>query len=320
MKVALITGITGQDGAYLSKLLLQHNYRVIGVVRNIGNKNINGCKYLNTANDIIFEEAELLDFSSVIGLISKYKPNEIYHLAAQSSVGASFKQPIGTLNFNIISTVNFLEAIRLYLPTCKFYQASSSEMYGTVQSLPITLNTPMHPLSPYAVSKAAAHWSVINYREAYKLFVVNGILFNHESYLRQENFFIKKVIKELVQNQHNPNWQLKVGNIDIKRDFGYSPEYVMAMWLMLQHEIPKDYLICTGKSISLREILLYICNKLNVNPNVIISDASLFRPNEIQDIYGDNSSAIKELNWKCTTNFFEIIDLLLNEEILNNKN
>ncbi|MFC4233111.1 GDP-mannose 4,6-dehydratase [Parasediminibacterium paludis] len=317
MKTAFITGITGQDGAYLSKLLLENGYTVIGIVRNIQSKNIKGCRYLDVAENIIFEEADLLDLSRIVKLIHQYQPSEIYHLAAQSSVGTSFKEPRSTLYFNINSTINFLEAIRSQKPDCRFYNASSSEMFGKVDELPIKINTPMHPLSPYAVAKASTHWSVVNYREAYKLFVVNGILFNHESYLRHENFFVKKVIMQAVINKDNPNWILKVGNIDVKRDFGYSPEYVNAMWLMLQQSVPKDYMICTGKSITLRSIIEYVFKKLQIDLSKLQIEESLFRPSDIIDIYGDNSNAVKDLKWKYTANFFEVIDQLIDEEIAN---
>jgi GDPmannose 4,6-dehydratase len=182
-KTAFITGISGQDGAYLSHLLLSKKYRIIGITRSHNDDNLNRLKLLGVNSYVIMEECDLLDISSVINMINKYKPDEIYNLAAQSSVGLSFKQPIGTINFNIVSVLNLLEAIRIIKPNVKFYQASSSEMYGKVKDLPVTLNTPMHPLSPYAISKASAHWLVVNYRESYGLYACNGVLFNHESFL-----------------------------------------------------------------------------------------------------------------------------------------
>jgi GDPmannose 4,6-dehydratase len=314
-KTAFITGISGQDGAYLSKLLIEKEYKVVGISRSSHEDNFEKLHLLSIANQVVMEECDLLDISSVIALISKYKPDEIYNLAAQSSVGLSFKQPIGTINFNIVSVLNLLEAIRIMKPNIRFYQASSSEMYGKVANLPVRINTPMHPLSPYAISKASAHWIVVNYRESYGLFSCNGVLFNHESFLRSSGFFVKKVISESVQNQNNSDWVLKVGNIDIKRDFGYSPNYVEAMWLMLQKNTPTDYIICSGKSITLRSIIEYIFDKLNISLDKLVIDKDLIRPTEIEDMYGDNSPAKKELGWNYNLDFFDVLDVLIQQEI-----
>jgi GDPmannose 4,6-dehydratase len=261
------------------------------------------------------EECDLLDISSVIDLINKYKPDEIYNLAAQSSVGLSFKQPIGTINFNIVSVLNLLEAIRIIKPDVRLYQASSSEMYGKVADLPVTIKTPMHPLSPYAISKASAHWIVINYRESYGLYACNGVLFNHESFLRSNGFFVKKVLSETVRNRNNAEWVLKVGSIDIKRDFGFSPNYVEAMWLMLQTEKPDDFIICSGKSITLRSVIEYVFCKLQVNINKLVIDNDFIRPTDIQDIYGDNKPAKTKLGWKYDLDFFQVLDILIEEEL-----
>lgn len=317
MKTAIITGISGQDGAYLSKLLIEKKYKVVGVTRRIGDHNKSKLEYLNIQNHVLVEECDLLDIASVILLIKKIRPNEIYNLAAQSSVGLSFNEPIGTIKFNVESVLNILEAIKLLDREIRFYQASSSEMFGKVSKLPINEETPMHPLSPYAVSKASAHWIVVNYRESCGLFACNGILFNHESFLRSSNFFIKKIIKESVYNRENKDWKLNVGNINIKRDFGFSPDYVKAMWLMLQSDRPQDYIICSGKSITLRSIIEYVFNKLDISLNKIYIDKNLFRPTEIEDIYGDNNSAKINLGWDNEKNFYDTLDLLIAEEINN---
>lgn len=319
MKTAIITGVTGQDGAYLSELLLQKNYRVIGLTRNNRSINLDRLAYLKIEDQVIVEECDLMDMSSVIKIINKYQPDEIYNLAAQSSVGLSFQHPIGTISFNALSVLNMLESIRLTKTDIKFYQASSSEMYGSVQSLPITLNSPMHPLSPYAISKATASWTVTNYRESYGVFACNGILFNHESYLRGNTFFVKKVISECFQHKNDSLWKLKVGNIDIKRDFGYSPKYVEAMYLMLQQDTPKDFMICSGVSISLRSIVEHVFDIFDISHDRLIIDKNLFRPSEIQDIYGDNSLAKSELGWDYSMNFTEVLDLLVKQEIEGNK-
>lgn len=313
---AIITGITGQDGAYLTKLLFDKGYSIIGVTRSHNKDSLLKLKQLNIASNVIIEECDLIDLSSIIKLIDKYKPDEIYNLAAQSSVGVSFKQPIGTINFNIISVLNLLEAIRIIKPTIRFYQASSSEMYGKVTNLPVTINTPMHPLSPYAISKASAHWIVVNYRESYGLHACNGVLFNHESVLRGNDFFVKKVIHETVKNHKNPEWVLKVGNIDIKRDFGYSPNYVEAMWLMLQADVPNDFIICSGRSISLRSIIEYTFAKLNVSLDKLIIDSNFMRPTDIEDIYGDNTPAKTKLNWNYDLDFYQVLDFLIDEELV----
>jgi len=320
MKTALITGITGQDGAYLAKFLLGKDYIVIGLTRSDKDENFKKLKFLNIHENIKILICDLTDLSSILNIIKIYKPNEIYNLAAQSSVSTSFSQPIGTVHFNIISVLNILEAIRITSCKAKFYQASSSEMYGAVETMPVKLDTPMHPLSPYAISKASAYWLVINYRESYGLFACNGVLFNHESILRTKSFFVKKVISESVLNRNNKDWFLNVGNIDVKRDFGYSPDYVRAMWLMLQTEVPKDFIICSGKSIALREIIEYIFKKLKINLDKIIINKDLIRPTEIIDIYGDNSEAKKYLKWNNENDFFKILDILIEDEIASSQN
>lgn len=315
MKVAVITGISGQDGAYLTKFLVNKDYLVIGITRNNHSDILQKIAYLNVTKNVVIEECDLLDLSSIISLINKYNPDEIYNLAAQSSVGLSFKQPIGTVNFNIISVINLLEAIRIVKPDTRFYQASSSEMYGKVKDLPVRIDAPMHPLSPYAISKASAHWTVVNYRESYNIFACNGVLFNHESFLRSNGFFVKKVLTESIQNRNNPDWILKVGNIDIKRDFGYSPKYVEAMWLMLQTEKPDDFIICSGKSITLRSIIEYVFDKLGITSDKIIIDNDFMRPTDIEDIYGDNTPAKIELGWSYEFNFYQVLDILIKEEL-----
>lgn len=320
MKTAIVTGITGQDGMYLSHLLLNKGYRVIGLTRS--NRHVSSEKfdYLNLNNELEIVECDLVDLPSILKVIRKYEPDEIYNLAAQSSVGISFSQPIGTIHFNIVSVLNLLEAIRIERPSVKFYQASSSEMYGKVDSLPVKINTPMHPLSPYAISKASAYWIVVNYRESYGIFACNGVLFNHESFLRTKNFFVKKVISEAVLNRNNEDWYLNVGNIDVKRDFGYSPDYVEAMWLMLQREEPKDFVICSGRSISLRSIIEHVFNKLSINPDRLIINEDFFRPTDITDIFGDNSDARNDLNWESEVDFFKTLDKLIDEELVFLKN
>lgn len=310
-KTAIISGITGQDGAYLAQLLLCYGYKVIGLTRSYSSNGIAKLKFLKIYSEIIFEECDLLDSTSIHRIIQKYRPNEFYNLAAQSSVGASFNQPIGTIHFNTISVLNVLEAIKLINPETRFYQASTSEMFGKVEQLPVHENTVLNPTSPYGISKAAAHWIVRNYREAYGLFACSGILFNHESVLRDEQFFVKKVIVAALKIKENQLDKLKVGNINIKRDFGYSPDYVKAMYAMLQQPNPDDFVISSGKSILLKDIVEYVFNYLQIPLDKYEIDENLYRPAEILDIYGDNTKSKNKLGWKYERNFFSVLEEMI---------
>ncbi len=317
MKTAIITGISGQDGPYLAKLLLEKGYKVIGTVRSYRCANSKNFEYLGIEKEVMLEELDLLDMANVIRIIQKHKPDEIYNLAAQSSVGLSFEQPLGTFSFNTTSVNNLLESIRLFSPLTKLYQASSSEMYGRVKTMPIGLETPMHPISPYGVSKMASYFMITTYRESYNLFVCNGVLFNHESYLRSNNFFVKKVIRDSIAIRNGKLDKLIVGNLNVKRDFGYGPKYVEAMWKILQSDKADDFIICCGKSILLKDIVEYVFEKLGLDKNLIVENRDFFRPNEIEEIYGDNSKAKKDLNWEYDFSFFDVLDILIDEEIKN---
>jgi GDPmannose 4,6-dehydratase len=321
MRTALITGISGQDGAYLSELLVKKNYKVIGLVRSFTQPTIKNLEYLGIADQVTLEGCDLSDITQIIKLINRYHPDELYNLAAQSSVSLSFSQPIGTMQFNVLSVLNLLEAIKMVdgINHIRYYQASSSEMFGKVLQLPITESTALHPLSPYAISKATAHWLTVNYRESYGLYTSCGILFNHESYLRTDTFFVKKVIREALRIKSGLQEKLLVGNIDIKRDFGYAKKYAEAMWLMLQQQQPDDYLVCSGKSVSLRSIVEHIFNRLHLPHDKIVVDKAFYRPTEIEDIYGDNTKAKRQLNWEYDYDFFQVLDILLEEEERNKK-
>lgn len=318
-KTAIISGITGQDGAYLAQLLLKNGYRVIGLTRSLAEPNLSGLDYLGIKNEVMIQECDLLDILEIIALFEKYQPSHFYNLAAQSSVFQSFKHPIATFQFNTLSVFNLLEAIKKVNPEIRFYQASSSEMYGRVNHLPITENSVLHPLSPYAISKAAAHFTCIHYRESYDMHISCGVLFNHESYLRQRHFFVKKIIQESIRIHKGMQDILWVGNIDIKRDFGYAPSYVEAMYLMLDQERPTDYLICSGQSISLREIIYYVFERLGIAQSACQISAELYRPSEIEDMYGNNAKAKSELGWKYDLTTFQMLDLLIEEELKNDK-
>lgn len=316
-KAAIITGITGQDGAYLSQFLLEKNYDVIGLVRHDLESDYSNFDYLGIRDKITFKKCNLLDLEDVVSIFKKTNPIEVYNLAAQSSVGLSFENPLETINFNILSVVNLLEAIKKVDKNIKFYQASSSDMFGNIDTLPVTENSIIHPTSPYGISKATGHWTTVNYRESYGLHACCGILFNHESYLRAPNFFVKKVIKTALDIKSGLQDTLRVGDIDLYRDFGYAPDYVKAMWLMLQQDEPKDYLVCSGKSISLREIIYYVFDKLEIDKSKVVIDESFFRPNDIKNIYGNNEKAKKNLGWEYDKTFFEVLDILIKEEIDN---
>lgn len=317
-KTAIITGVTGQDGVYLAKLLLENNYKVIGLTRGgLDEKKIAGLKYLGIYDKVTVLSCNLLDIAQVESLLLKYKPHEIYNLAAQSSVYVSFKRPIETFQFNTVSVFNLLESIKKIDSSIRFYQASSSEMYGKVNNLPITEDSILHPLSPYAISKAAAHFTCIHYRESYNMHISCGVLFNHESYLRHDSFFVKKILNESIKISKGEQEYLYVGNIDVKRDFGYAPKYVEAMFLMIQEKESSDYLICSGHSITLRDIIYYIFDKLNIDKNKCKIDLELYRPAEIQDMFGDNTKAKSILQWKYNLTVFDTLDLLLEEELKN---
>lgn len=310
---ALITGGNGQDGSYLSKFLLSKGYKVISILR--PGASIANHRILGIHNQIDYESIDLRNLSSIISIIKKYTPQEIYNLSSQSSVYQSFIQPIETIEYNLISLTNLLEAIRLTDKNIKLYNATSSEMYGNVDCLPIKLDSPMRPLSPYAVSKASCYWIVDAYRKSFGLHAVSGILFNHESILRQRNFFVKKVVSQSVEILNGNRRNLEVGNIDIRRDYGYAPEYVKAMWLMLNCSKQKDYIICSGHSISLREIINYVFNKLQINDDRLIIEKSLLRPFDILDSYGDNTDAKIDLGWNYSLNFMSVLDEMIDYEL-----
>ena len=315
--VAIITGITGQDGAYLAELLISKGYKIIGIVRDSENINKSKLEYLSVVDQIEWQQCELTDEKDVTKLLEDYKPTEFYNLAAQSSVFKSYQDPILTLSFNTLSVATILECIRQTDKTIKFYQASSSEMCGNVNSLPITEDSTLYPVSPYAVSKCTSFWLTVNYRESFDMFCTSGISFNHESYLRNENFIIKKILNTAFEILEGKKEILELGNIDIKRDFGYAPKYVEAMYLMMQHKTPDHYILASGKSISLKKVVFYIFDKLNISRDKIIVNKDLFRPNEIMDIYGDSSKAKKILNWEYEISFFDVLDIIIDESIEN---
>ena len=317
-KIALITGITGQDGAYLSQLLLSKEYQVIGVVRDINQINKSNLEYLNISSKIIFEQVDLTNLENTKKLLIKYQPNEVYNLASQSSVGKSYSEPYDTYSFNAISVLTLLESIRMVNLKIKFFQASSNEIFGCANSLPVNETTSINPLNMYAVSKSSAYHLVNSYSNNYGIFASSGILFNHESILRRDNFFIKKVVKDAVKVKLGLQSHLSLGNLNVKRDFGYAPKYAEAMYLILQHEKADNFIISSGKSILLKDVVDYVFEKLEISNDKLIIDESLIRKNDIQDIYGSNEKIKNELNWKYDINFYDVLDEMIQFEINSN--
>ena len=315
MKKAIITGVKGQDGALLSKLLLSKGYTIYGC--DLPGANDRNLRYLGIDKSIQYIDIDLLDLSNVIRMIERYEPDEIYNLAAQSSVGLSFDQPIGTIELNIISVANLLEAIKILKVKTKFYQASSSEMFGNVkrENLPITEDHAFHPASPYGISKAAAHWLTVNYRESYNIYAVSGILFNHESALRGRNFVTKKIINTAVKISMGLADELALGNMNISRDWGYAPYYVEAMWMMFQQDAPDDYVICSGEAHSLQEFAEEVFSLLNIDFEKYVKiDKNLYRPMDMDITYGNSDKAKDKLKWHYNMKFTELISNLVVEE------
>lgn len=332
-KLALITGISGQDGSYLAKYLLEKNYTVIGTDRRSARANLWRLKYLNIENKVIFEEMELGELYNIERVFKKYKFNEIYNLAAQSFVHTSFESPINTADITGLGVLRLLETMRNLAPDAKFYQASSSEMFGNSfnKSRQNEL-TSFNPQSPYAISKTFGHYMVNNYREAYNLFCVSGILFNHESPLRGDEFVTKKIISQLVKISKGEKIIIKLGNIYAVRDWGYAEDYIKVMWKMLQNKKPEDFVISTGKSYSVKQFINIATKELNMNTKwvgngikekliniknnktIIKIDKKFFRPSEVNYLRGDSSKAKKILKWKNKTSLQNLIKIMINYE------
>jgi len=317
-KTAIITGITGQDGAYLASFLIQKGYKVIGVSRGINENNLFRLEYLGCISNLELICSDLTNKQEVISLIDNYQPDEIYNLGAQSSVGRSFKNPYDTYYYNIISVSTLLDGILAVNRKIKFYQASSSEMFGNIEKekLPIIESRYFNPSSPYGVSKASAHWLTVNYRESFNVHACCGILFNHESCLREDNFVIKKIINTALKINSKEIGTLTLGDLSIIRDWGYAPKYVEAMWLMLQMDMPDDYIICSGNNDSLENIVLKVFDKLELDLNKHLrTNHEFIRPTELNAIYGDNNKAKKILKWNYNISTDSLIEILINDEL-----
>jgi GDPmannose 4,6-dehydratase len=312
MKKALICGISGQDGAYLAKFLLEKGYLVCGTSRDAQVSSFRNLLRLGIREQVKFESLVPTDFRSVLQVINKIKPDEIYNLAGQTSVGLSFEQPVETLESIATGTLNFLEAIRFTGAPIKFYNAGSSECFGDIGDRPADENTPFRPRSPYAVAKSAAFWQVANYREAYNIFACSGILFNHESPLRPQRFVTQKIIAAACRIAKGSQEKLYLGNISVKRDWGWAPEYVTAMYLMLQQEQPDDYVIATGASYSLEEFVAEAFYQVGLGwQDHVVTDASLLRPTDLAVSKGNPTKAKEQLGWQARYQMPDVVRMMV---------
>ncbi len=313
-RTALITGITGQDGSYLAELLLEKGYEVHGVVRRSSTETFERIGHLQ--DRIELHQSDLLDQVSVQTAIRDSAPDEVYNLAAQSFVPTSWAQPALTGEFTALGVTRMLDAIRMTNPEIRFYQASSSEMFGRVQEVPQSETTPFYPRSPYAVAKLFGHWITVNYRESYDLFAVSGILFNHESPRRGREFVTRKITESVARIKLGLQDELRLGNVEAMRDWGYAQEYVEAMWLMLQSDEPVDYVIGTGLQHSVRQCYEIAFSHLGLNPDdFVVTDKKLQRPAEVDTLLANPEKAERELGWKARTSFEELIQLMVDADI-----
>ncbi|MCI4351798.1 MAG: GDP-mannose 4,6-dehydratase [Thermoplasmata archaeon] len=312
---ALITGITGQDGSFLARLLLEKGYRVYGLVRRLSSPNLSNIATILDQIELI--DGDLMDPSSLNEALKKSDPSEIYNLAAQSFVGASFTQPVLTGEITGLGALRLLEATRTHAPTARFYQAASSEMFGHVDREPQDESTPFHPRSPYGVAKVYAYWACVNYREAYSMFVSNGILFNHESTIRGIEFVTRKIsdgVARIVTGQAN---QIVLGNLDARRDWGYAPDYVDLMWRMLQSSKPDDFVGATGESHSVKEFVQEAFRVAGIEDweAHIKLDPKFNRPSEVYNLRGNAAKAERELGWKPRTRFAELVGMMVAADV-----
>lgn len=315
-KKALICGISGQDGAYLAKLLLEKGYEVHGTARDAQISIFKNLSLLGIKDLVHLHSMALNDFRSVIQTIARIQPDEIYNLAGQSSVGLSFEQPVDTLESISVGALNLLEAIRFINLPARFYNAGSSECFGNTDGKAADESNLFHPRSPYAVAKSAAFWEVANYREAYDLFACTGILFNHESPLRPERFVTRKITKAACRIASGKAEKLHLGNVSIARDWGWAPEYVEAMWRMLQQEKPEDYVIATGETNTLQDFIAEAFSSVGLDwQEHVVIDPSLLRPSEIMVSRANPSKAFERLGWKATLKMRDVIQMMIKDEM-----
>ena len=313
-KTALITGITGQDGSYLAEFLLDQGYSVAGMVRRSSTVNFGRIEHIQ--DRITLVHGDLLDQTSLIDILREHKPAEIYNLAAQSFVPVSWKQPVLTGEFTALGVTRMLEAMRSIVPEARFYQASSSEMFGKVQEVPQSEKTPFYPRSPYGVAKVYGHWITVNYRESYDLFTCSGILFNHESPRRGLEFVTRKVTYGVAQIKLGLAQALHLGNLDSRRDWGFAGDYVKAMWLMLQQDHPDDYVVGMGETHSVRELCRAAFSSVGLDwENYVVSDPAFYRPAEVDLLVSDPTKAKEELGWEAEVSFEELIQMMVDADL-----
>jgi GDPmannose 4,6-dehydratase len=314
MKRALITGVTGQDGSYLAELLLEKGYQVFGLVRRTSSDSFERIKHI--CDQITLESADLLDEASIMSLVKRIQPQELYNLAAQAFVPASFDQPVFTGEVTGLGVTRILDAIRIVDPTIRFYQASSSEMFGKVVEVPQTEKTPFHPRSPYGVAKIYGHWITVNYRESYDIFACSGICFNHESPRRGVEFVTRKITHAVARIKLGLAKELRLGNLEARRDWGFAGDYVEAMWLMLQQDQPDDYVIATGHTHSVREFAKLAFDAVGLNyEDYVVTDPKFLRPAEVDLLVGDPSKAAKKLNWRPKVSFEELAAMMVEADL-----
>jgi GDPmannose 4,6-dehydratase len=313
-KTALVTGITGQDGSYLAEFLLDQGYQVIGMVRRSSTVNFGRIEEIQDRITLVF--GDLLDLTSLMDVMREYKPDEVYNLAAQSFVPISWKQPVLTGEFTALGVTRMLEAMRVIVPQARFYQASSSEMFGKVQEVPQSERTPFYPRSPYGVAKVYGHWITVNYRESYDLFACSGILFNHESPRRGLEFVTRKVTYGAAQIKLGLAREVRLGNLDSRRDWGYAGDYVRAMWLMLQQDHPDDYVVGTGETHSVRELCQVAFGHLDLDwEQYVVSDPKFYRPAEVDMLVSDPTKAHEKLGWKPDVSFQGLIRMMVDADV-----
>jgi GDPmannose 4,6-dehydratase len=311
MKKALICGISGQDGAYLAKMLIEKGYQVFGTARDAQMSNFPNLATVGVKDKVTYSSMALSDFRSVIQTLVKVQPDEIYNLAGQSSVGLSFDQPVETLESISVGVLNLLEALRFTGIKARLYNAGSSECFGNTDGVPATETTLFQPRSPYAVAKSAAFWEVANYREAYNLYACTGILFNHESPLRPERFVTRKIVSAAARIAGGSNEKLLLGNISIARDWGWAPEYVDAMWRILQQETPEDYLVATGETHTLEEFVAEAFNCVGLDwHDHVVADPSLLRPSEIMISRANPEKTLQKLGWKAHYKMKDVVRMM----------
>jgi GDPmannose 4,6-dehydratase len=314
MTTALITGITGQDGSYLAELLLKNNYKVVGMVRRSSTVTLERIEHL--LDKITVVQGDLHDQGSLLGLLEEYEPTEIYNLAAQSFVPTSWNQPILTGDVTALGVTRMLEAIRFVNPKIKYYQASSSEMFGKVQEVPQKENTPFYPRSPYGVAKVYAHWITINYRESFNLFATSGILFNHESPRRGLEFVTRKISDSVARIKLGLVKELRLGNLDARRDWGFAGDYVEAMWLMLQQAEPDNYVIGTGETHSVREFCEIAFGHVGLDyEKYVVQDERFYRPAEVELLIADPTKARTKLGWEFNVSFKELVTMMVDADL-----